>query len=164
VIQYLEGLSRATPPYIERHGETPQPGRKCRELWQWHLVRDVGVDAPRVTRDGKPVTQGAGNEAMWTAMKTLREFDCRELVAAASAGDVKVSTTRTRRMYCLWLTHAGYLVVACQGAATPRRATASTSRRTPGRARRSSRNREVIDGNTGTVAYEGRGKGAGSKT
>lgn len=32
---------------------------------KWELVKDIGVEAPRVRKDGTPVTQGGGRKNMW---------------------------------------------------------------------------------------------------
>lgn len=72
------------------------------------LVRDVGVQAPRVTRKGALVTQGGINDAMWLAMRALRAFSHVELVATANAGDVEVQQ-QTAQTYIKFLTRAGYL-------------------------------------------------------
>ena len=39
---------------------------------KWHFVRDNGAEAPRVRRDGSPVTQDLGQEQMWRALRMLR--------------------------------------------------------------------------------------------
>lgn len=112
VVLYLTGLASATPPIVKRVGGD-EPGRKRSELQLYFLDRDLGVEAPRVTKDGKPVTQGLGVELMWNAMKALREFDCRELLAAVAEGaerqGVAVSEA-SLRTYCHYLCRAGYLV------------------------------------------------------
>jgi hypothetical protein len=63
---YLQGLEAAGYLTSERqpNGSRNQErfGRKS-----YALVRDCGVDAPRVSRSGRPVTQGVGREAMWRA-------------------------------------------------------------------------------------------------
>jgi len=154
VEQYLEGLSRAKPAYVALLGQNDEAGRKRSELWLWRLMRDVGVDAPRVTRDGKPVTQGAANEALWLAMKTLKEFDCRELAGAASAGAVKVGLN-TARMYCYWLAFGGYLVIVHRGhGGAASRYRFVRSRDTGPRAPLVTSEHDVIDANTGAVAYQ----------
>lgn len=162
VMNYIDGLLAAKPAYLERAAAAVY-GRKHPELRVYALVRDVGVDAPRVTRDGRPVTQGAGNEAMWLAMKTLKDFDCRELAAAASAGAVKVGLN-SARMYCTWLTHAEYLVVTHKGTGHQgNRYRFMRSRDTGPRAPLVTGEHEVIDANTAQVFYQGR-KGCQAKT
>lgn len=78
------------------------------------LVRDIGVEAPRVTRAGKPVTQGAGTESMWRAMRMLKSFSTRELVTLASSGGVTV-TLDTAKRYVAHLHKARYLRMVERG-------------------------------------------------
>jgi hypothetical protein len=73
-----------------------------------HLVKDVGAEAPAVTRDGKPSTAGKGTEAMWRSLRILGELDADELAAQASI--VVPTTSWTARSYLKWLKRAGYLV------------------------------------------------------
>jgi hypothetical protein len=75
---------------------------------KWRLVRDNGVEAPRLTRDGKLVTQGLGTEAMWRSMRILAEFNFRELAAQASTCGVTVSE-ETVKSYVRFLRLAGYV-------------------------------------------------------
>ena len=110
---YLTSLTRAG--YLVRiPGEQRVKDRRGRFSLQresrWELTRDVGVDAPRVTRDGKEVTQGRGRDAMWRAMKMLKQFNYRELAAYASTGDHAIREIEARD-YCRFLHYAGYLSV-----------------------------------------------------
>lgn len=50
----------------------------------WQLLRDTGVDAPRVREDGQEIVIGAGREQCWRAMRILGTFGVAELVATAS--------------------------------------------------------------------------------
>lgn len=74
------------------------------------LIRDTGIEAPRLTRDGKPVTTGIGQEAMWRCLRMLGALDARKLAAhAASCGvEVKLGTAKS---YVQMLKKAGYLEV-----------------------------------------------------
>ena len=74
----------------------------------WKLERDVGVQAPRLDRKGKPVSSGSANLNLWRAMKRQKSFDFRDLALAAHTDDVKVSP-QTAKSYCLYLARAGYL-------------------------------------------------------
>ncbi len=96
---YLTGLEKAG--FIER---IAREGRCLR----YRLARDVGLEAPRVRKDGSPVTQGRGREALWRTLKILGEFDARELAAAASLEDWPVSVAEAKE-YCTYLARAGYL-------------------------------------------------------
>lgn len=71
------------------------------------LLKDIGAEAPAVTREGKPSTAGKGTEAMWRTLRILGELDADELAAQAS---IAVPTTRwTARSYLKWLNRAGYV-------------------------------------------------------
>lgn len=154
VLSYLTGLARATPPYLSLwNGERPA-GRKRTELALYVLARDVGVDAPRVTGDGKPVTQGIGTERMWTAMKALREFDAVELAVAASTPEHQVSE-ETAKSYVASLARAGY--VACTKPAVHGHVKAryrfNRAMNTGPRPPLITKKKEVLDGNTGRVVW-----------
>ena len=72
---------------------------------RWKLVKDAGVEAPRLRKNGEPVTQGGVNEAIWGAMQALGIFTPRVL---ANMANVKEATVKS---YCLALRKAGYLTV-----------------------------------------------------
>ena len=74
------------------------------------LIRDNGVEAPRLKRDGSPVTQGLGTEAMWRSMRIIGSFNGRELAAHASACGIEVKES-TAKAYIIVLHAAGYLKV-----------------------------------------------------
>lgn len=77
---------------------------------RYSLQRDNGVEAPRLTKDGKPVQQGMGTEAMWRSMRIAGDFTCRELVAHAHAAGISVSED-TANSYIRALKLAGYVEV-----------------------------------------------------
>lgn len=101
---YLKGLEQAG--YIAADGA----GKSAR----YTLLRDAGIESPRVRKNGDEVTQGNGNEALWGAMLALRTFNSRVL---ASMSGVKESTTKT---YCMALARAGYLAIDKPGKGTGR--------------------------------------------
>ena len=103
---YLGGLVAAG--YIDSPADFHDPGR-------YRLERDVGVEAPRVTKDGRPVTQGAAREQMWRTMKIMRgDFSWRDLAINASTADVVVAEGDAKD-YCANLAKAGYLTVVMVG-------------------------------------------------
>lgn len=75
---------------------------------EFELVRDVGVNAPRVHDDGTPVVQGGVHLNMWRAMRTIKQFDYRALVAAASTAELPVAVATAKR-YIGYLHLGGYL-------------------------------------------------------
>jgi len=155
VDSYFRGLTNAKPAYLGlADGERPQ-GRRRSELFLYRLVRDVGVDAPRVTRDGRPVIQGVGTERMWVSMKVLREFDHGELAQAASDGEHQVNET-TAKSYCAFLWRAGYLALATRnnGPHAKARYRFNRARNTGPRAPLVTRAKEVMDANTGELMWK----------
>ena len=149
-LAYLRGLEKAG--FIKPiEGERLVPGR--REFRRYRLVRDIGVDAPRVTGDGTPVEQGAGREQMWRAVKVLKDFDCRELAAAASTEPHPVSVEEVKT-YARLLARAGYLQLTVRGGShRAARYRFLRARNTGPREPLVSRAKEVIDSNTGQVMF-----------
>lgn len=80
----------------------------------YRLVEDCGVDAPRLRKDGTPVTQGIGRQQMWNAMRILKEFTATDLAFNASTDDHRVAEGEAKS-YCQTLDKAGYLVLKGQG-------------------------------------------------
>jgi len=73
------------------------------------LSKDVGVHAPRLTKEGTVSLQGRGRENLWRAMKVLNSFDFRELAQAASTEEVSVKPMEAKD-YIRHLKGAGYLL------------------------------------------------------
>jgi hypothetical protein len=103
VRDYLRGLDAAG--YVARMDADPAARF---EAAVFRLIKDVGAEAPRVRRDGTPVTQGDGRKNMWEAMRILRTFTPRELAVAASMPDCLVKESSAAD-YALHLCRAGYL-------------------------------------------------------
>lgn len=100
--RYLHGLTAGG--YMQVVATLPDGGL------EYELVKDVGVDAPRVRADGSEVTQGRGRDQCWRAMKVLGAFTGRELAQAASTPDHRVSAAEAIN-YAGHLHRAGYLVM-----------------------------------------------------
>ena len=85
--------------------------RESRTPDGWMLVKDVGIEAPRVRADGSPVTQGLPREQMWRTMrsKSTADFDFRDLALWSSTDDVSVNEGDAKD-YLLNLAKAGYLI------------------------------------------------------
>ncbi|MDQ2822430.1 MAG: hypothetical protein M3Y65_18975 [Pseudomonadota bacterium] len=105
VITYVNSLGNAG--YLS--GES-MDGKPVRHRRLWTMEKDNGIEAPRVTRDGKPVTVGRGVESMWRSMRIIGEFNAPELAAHASASGFAVSLN-TVKEYAGILKRAGYLIV-----------------------------------------------------
>ena len=78
------------------------------------LVNDTGHDAPRVRKDGSPVTQGQGRQQMWNAMRILKTFRPIDLAFNATTDSHLVAESEAKS-YCSILCRAGYLVIRPQG-------------------------------------------------
>ncbi|WP_459199079.1 hypothetical protein ACQVRX_11385 [Ralstonia pseudosolanacearum] len=125
----------------------------------YRLVRDNGVEAPRVNRQGNVVSQGAGTEAMWQTMHRMFEktaFDARELAAFASSKAHTVAEG-TAKAYVAALHKAGYLrlVESARLGKNPRAAryVLIANRYTGPRAPMIQRARTVYDPNEGRVVF-----------
>lgn len=84
------------------------------ESKHYRLVRDTGIEAPRVNRSGQPVTASIGNENMWRSMRIGGEFTPAHLAHQASVGGVVVAET-TAKAYAHALARAGYLRIIDPG-------------------------------------------------
>lgn len=80
----------------------------------YRLVRDNGVEAPRLNRQGQPVMQSRGNENMWRTMRIMGEFSPRELALRATTPDTVVAEDAAKS-YVKSLAQAGYLTVVDPG-------------------------------------------------
>lgn len=100
VRDYLLGLVRAGILAVEAQ---TSPGKHA----NYTLVRDMGVDAPRVRRDGTMPRESAQSR-MWKSMKILRVFSVRDLIVYAALPDAPIAAGAALR-YCQWLARGGYL-------------------------------------------------------
>ena len=152
VLSYMQGLTAAG--YLQL-AEAKRPELKPRrEFAQYRLARDCGVDAPRVTAEGKPVTAGQGREAMWQSLRVLRDFNADELASAASVSGRMVSSEEAVN-YVYHLKKAGYLAeTAPARPGTKARFRFLKSRNTGPRAPIVGRDKSVMDANTGEVAWQ----------
>lgn len=107
VREYLKGLAAAGYVRIINPDASRAGGRSVQNVFE--LMRDNGVEAPRVRRDGSPVTMGRGTEALWAAMTVLDTFN-HWLVA-----DIAQTKASTAAVYCQALGRARYLEVVSLG-------------------------------------------------
>ena len=85
---YLSSLEKAG--YIAQDGDRAGAFPHYR-VRRYVLVRDAGAEAPRVKRDGSPVTAGLAQEQMWRTLRLLKgDTNARELAAHASTPKVPV--------------------------------------------------------------------------
>lgn len=91
------------------------PTRGGHDEKRWQLVQDNGLEAPRLTKAGKPVVQGLSNEQMWRTMRIVKhDFNARELAGLASTATVTVNVDAAKK-YLKHLADAGYLTVVSLG-------------------------------------------------
>lgn len=109
---YLTGLTAAG--FLAREFRARRDGKGKYARSEWKLVRDVGVEAPRVTRIGAEVTQGRARQQMWVAMRTTKVFTHPELSLTAST-ELCVVNVEDCKVYVQTLARAGYLVVSERG-------------------------------------------------
>ncbi|NDY56299.1 hypothetical protein G3N56_06010 [Desulfovibrio sulfodismutans] len=121
------------------------PRGRTRKLYR--LARDMGVDAPRVAKDGR-VLPPSGRQRMWRAMGILKEFSPRDLAITASLPEAPVAVAEAV-YYCVWLTRGRYLRQAGAG-----RYVAIEAMRTGARAPLIQRIRRLVDANTGEIMAE----------
>lgn len=148
VASYLRRLCRAG--YIHLVREEPLPGSVLRKVFA--LAPDAPFEAPRVTKDGKPVTQGRANENMWRSMRIIGEFTARDLAVQAATEDAPISESAAKT-YCMHLQKAGYLVVTRpnRGGHSPAHYRFLPSRYTGPKAPMIQRVKVVFDPNLGRV-------------
>lgn len=83
----------------------------------YRLVKDEGLEAPRVRKDGTRVTQGLAQEQMWRTLRVAKgDINGRELAAHASTSTIPVAESAARD-YLKHLNVAGYLVVTRESSA-----------------------------------------------
>lgn len=75
---------------------------------EWELLKDEGVEAPRITRNGKVSKYAAGAENVWRALRILGEFTAAEASVAASVNGVSISEFGAH-VYLSGLAKAGYV-------------------------------------------------------
>lgn len=74
----------------------------------YFLVKDSGIEAPRVRRDGSLVTMGRGREQLWQTMRLLKEFTVFDLKIQASTEEHPIAESEAKS-YCGMLLKADYL-------------------------------------------------------
>jgi hypothetical protein len=108
VSEYLTALVNGE--YLKRLYSAPADVPWDRKAHIYYtLINDTGHDAPRVRRDGTPVTQGNGRLQIWNAMQVLKTFSVQELAFNASTEQHTVAEAEAKT-YCAALCKAGYLI------------------------------------------------------
>jgi hypothetical protein len=84
----------------------------------YRLVKDEGLEAPRIRKDGTRVTQGLAQEQMWRTLRLLQgDTNARELAAHASTQTIHVPEDAAKS-YLGMLIKAEYLVLTKAGKGT----------------------------------------------
>jgi hypothetical protein len=87
---------------LQAHGfivaleDQPRGGGGWYRWTTYKLVRDVGVEAPRLQPDGSLSTAGSAIDRLWRSMRILREFSAIELAAAATTDTHSMSIAYAR--------------------------------------------------------------------
>ncbi|MDN3524322.1 hypothetical protein QWY79_03470 [Halomonas sabkhae] len=93
--------------------ECLNPERKPGVAAEFALIRDVGVEAPRVRRDGS-VPPVPGREQLWRTLRIIGDFTAAGLAEAASTPESPIARN-TAEEYCHFLQKAGYLQLSRPG-------------------------------------------------
>lgn len=101
-ISYLRALEKGG--YLHAHSPASRNGTGKR----YRLLRDNGVEAPRLNKNGQPVSQGSGNETLWRTMRILGQFNSRELIQHAASAGIHIADD-SANIYLRTLYRAGYL-------------------------------------------------------
>ena len=106
--EYITGLFHAG--YLDLRQAAVTTGATSRRTPAlYSLVRDAGAEAPRVRKDGTPVTQGLAQEQMWRTLRMMKaDTNARELAAHAGTPDIPVRESAAHD-YLHNLHRAGYL-------------------------------------------------------
>jgi len=162
VLTYVEALERGN--YLECVDAARRPACRPHKMFgRLRLLRDTGVDAPRVKSDGAEVEQGAGRQQMWNVLRKERgDFNWRDLAHRASTRHHPVAE-REARDYARALRLAGYLRLV----APARRGRGNAPERlqflrlhdTGPRAPLITRAKQVLDANTGAIVYDPKARG-----
>lgn len=112
---------------------TVRPAIRVGDTAKFALVKDEGVEAPRVRKDGSRVTQGLAQEQMWRTLRMMSgDTNANELVAHASTPAVQVHLAAAAD-YLQVLFHAGYLIRTKEGHGIGRGGVPARYRMSPGR-------------------------------
>jgi hypothetical protein len=108
---YFQGLKAAGYIEIDSHSKTDRHRGVVQGVRSYRLVRDIGAEAPRLRRNGEPVTQGLAQEQMWRTLRMLKgDINPRELAAHATTTAATVCESAARD-YLQSLHLAGYLTI-----------------------------------------------------
>lgn len=78
------------------------------------LIKDTGIEPPRVDPKGKKITTGLGREQMWRTMRMTGQFTYQQLANLSSTDEVLVSEIDAKK-FVESLHQAGYLRLVKKG-------------------------------------------------
>lgn len=111
---YIVGLQKAG--YLGVITQSSTLGEKT----TWKLVKDAGIDAPRVDKHGRPITLGLAQLQMWQTLRRHKgDINARELASYASTPAVGVEE-RSANLYLRALRKAGYLILTAEAVVAQR--------------------------------------------
>lgn len=140
--------------YVKRlqAGGNVVPADDFATSFQYKMVIDAGTHAPRLTKEGAPVTQGGGTLNMWRSMRILTEFSPQDLVEHSTTSTVEVPLN-TAKAYCSALMKAGYFRVLKKAKPPLTPAKYRLIRDTGPKAPQIQRVKQVFDPNLNKVTY-----------
>lgn len=128
---------------------------KCNDQQHFRLIRDCGIEYPRLNAKGEPIQRDLCTEALWRTMRIVGgEFSTRELAEQASTPERAIAHT-TASVYIGQLVKAGYVVkVKAAGKKSPPRYRFESQRYSGPRPPVVGRNTYVYDPNLDKVVWQ----------
>ena len=134
--------------FLVRTNPEARPAKRA----EYRLARDVGVEAPRVRRDGT-LPPPPGREQIWRTLKIIGDCTARELADAASTPHVAIAEA-TASEYLRFLASANYVAIVRPGSpGVLTRYRLLPTRWTGPLAPMIQRTKQLYDPNTGEVVY-----------
>jgi len=122
--------------------------------FEYTLIKDCGVDSPRLRLDGSVITVGLANENMWRTIKILKGFDWKDVLLVSSTEDMPIKPT-TVKSYLEALHRARY--ITCIRHSNPDGRAVyrfNTKMNTGSRAPMIQRDKSLYDPNLGRVVFK----------
>lgn len=94
-----------TAGYVKPVGIVSEQQAGAREQRALTLVRDTGIEAPRIDRQGRPMPPSM-REQLWRTARILKRFTLREIVIQAATEECQ-PTHKAASVYFGWLAKAG---------------------------------------------------------
>ncbi len=80
------------------------------EKAEYQLLKDNGIESPKINSDGELITMGLAQEAMWRCLRIRKEIDAWGIYHQVEATGIVITMDNVRR-YLRMLKRAGYLRV-----------------------------------------------------